>query len=97
MFSLKPSPGLKMRSRLEVYLDILKVLARCGPSKLTYIMFETEVNYNNVKRCLEFLVKQNLVKASLVGKRNFYHITEGGIVVLETLGKLENVLQISCT
>jgi len=85
------------RSRLEVYMDILKVLARHGPSKLTHIMFEIEVNYGNVKRCLEFLIKQNLVEETLVGKRNFYHITEKGMAVLETISKLENVLQISCT
>jgi len=85
------------RSRLEVYLDILKGLARRGPSKLTHVMFEIEVNYGNVKRCLEFLIKQNLVEETLVGKRNFYHITEKGIAALETLSTLENVLQISCT
>lgn len=83
-------------SRLEVYLDILKVLARCGPLKLTLIMHQTEINYQHVKQCLELLIKQNLVEAKLVvGKRNIYHITEGGIAVLETLSKLENTLKIS--
>ena len=86
------------RSRLEVYLDILKILARHGrPLKLTHIMYKTGVNYGNVKQCLEFLVKQNLVEATLVWKRNIYHITERGIAVLETLNKLENTLKISCT
>ena len=75
-------------------MNILKVLARRGPLKLTHIMYKTGVNYNNVEQCLEFLIQKNLVEATLVGKRNFYHITERGIVVLETLSKLENTLKL---
>jgi len=85
-----------MRSRLDVYVNILKALAR-GSSKLTHIMYQAEINYKTVRRCLNFLIKQNLVKATPVGKRRFYHLTERGIAVLETLSKLENTLQVSCS
>lgn len=86
------------RSRFEVHVDILKVLAHNGQLKLTHVMYQTEVNYKVVKQRLDFLVKKNLVEEKLVGKRSFYHITEKGIAVLETLSTLENVLlPISCT
>jgi len=80
---------IKMRrSRLEIYMGILKFLACRGPSKLTHIMYETMTNHKNMKQCIEFLTKKNLVEA--VGeKRNFYRITEKGIATLETLNKLE--------
>ena len=82
-----------VRSRLKVYMDILKVLAHNGPSKLTHIMYKSMVNYKTVKQCLELLIKKNLAEATSVQKRNVYHITEKGIDVLETLNKLENTLQ----
>jgi len=84
------------RSRLEVYVAVLKGLA-CGPSKLTHIMYQIGVNYKTVKQCLNFLLKQNLVKATPVGKRRFYQLTTRGIAILETLSKLENALQVSCS
>jgi len=84
------------RSRLEVYVDVLKGLA-CGSSKLTHIMYETGVNYTVVKQRLEFLLKQNLVEETIVKKRNIYHITERGIAALEALSTLENTLQVSCS
>lgn len=76
-------------------MDILKGLARCGPSKLTQIMYEAGVNNNVVKQRLEFLIKQNLVEETIVRKRNSYHITEMGIALLEALNTLENTLQVS--
>ena len=84
------------RSKLEVHLDVLKALTRYGPLKLTHIMYKTEVNCKDVKPCLEFLIKQNLVEEATVGKRSIYRVTERGIAVLENLRKLENALKVPC-
>jgi len=32
------------RSKLEVHVDVLKVLARHGPLKLTHVMYKANVN-----------------------------------------------------
>jgi len=78
------------KTRLEVYIDILNFLARCGPSNITRIVYETMSNHKKVKQRMEFLIKKNLVRVTVVGKRKFYHITERGIAVLESLNNLEN-------
>jgi predicted transcriptional regulator len=38
------------RSKLEMYIDILKVLAHRGPLKLTHIMYKANVNSSSSKR-----------------------------------------------
>ena len=84
-----------MRSKLEVHLDILRALARYGSLKLTHVMYETAINCRNLKTCLEFLIKQNLVEERAVGKkRTVYVITERGMTALEHLNQLETALQI---
>jgi predicted transcriptional regulator len=46
------------RSKLEMYLDILKVLSGSGQLKLTHIMYETNVNCGILKEFLDFLMKR---------------------------------------
>ena len=87
-----------MRSKLEVHLDILRALARYGPLKLTHIMYKTATNCRNLKTCLEFLIKQNLVEERAAGKKRVvYVITERGMTALKHLRQLETALQIAYT
>jgi predicted transcriptional regulator len=83
------------RSKLETYLDILKVLSGSGQLKLTHIMYETNVNCGVLKEYLDFLMKQNLVEKRNVGKqRAAYSITQRGITVLEYFRELKQALPI---
>ena len=83
------------RSKLEMYLDILGVLAHNGELKLTHLMYETNVNCCILKEYLDFLMKQNLVEERTAGKqRVIYLITERGITVLKYYGELKQVLPI---
>jgi predicted transcriptional regulator len=83
------------RSKLEMYIDILKVLAHRGPLKLTHIMYKANVNCSVLKQYLEFLIKQNLVEERTVGKRRVvYAITPRGITVLKHFRELKQVLPI---
>ncbi len=50
------------RSKIEMYIDILKVLANSGPSKMTHIIFESNFNDTMLKEYLGFLIKQGLVE-----------------------------------
>jgi predicted transcriptional regulator len=57
------------RSKLEMYVDILSVLSRRGPLKLTHVMYKANVNCSVLKEYLDFLMKQELVDERPVGKR----------------------------
>jgi len=83
------------RSKLEMYVDILKVLARSGPLKLTHIMYKANVNCSVLKEYLDFLIAQNLIEEKTVGKKRIvYAITERGITVLKYFRELKAVLPI---
>jgi predicted transcriptional regulator len=55
------------RSKIEMYVDILKVLAQRGPLKLTHIMYKANLNCSVLSEYLTFLVKQGLVEERIVG------------------------------
>jgi predicted transcriptional regulator len=81
------------RSKLEMYIDILKVLSHRGPLKLTHIMYKANVNCSVLKQYLDFLIQQNLVEERTIGKkRTVYAVTERGITVLKHFRELKTVL-----
>jgi predicted transcriptional regulator len=55
------------RSKLEMYVEILEVLAQRGPLKVTHIMYDANVNCKVLKEYLDFLIKQGLIEGRVVG------------------------------
>ena len=92
----KPKRGIIMRrSKLEMYIDILKVLANRGPLKLTHVMYKANVNCSVLKEYLDFLIQQNLVEEKTVGKKRIvYTITENGLRVLKYFRELKTMLPV---
>jgi len=85
-----------IRSKLEIYIDILRVLAYRSPSKLTQIMRKANVNCRVLKECLVFLVEQNLVEERIVSKdKVVYAITKRGITVIGCFKELKQALHIT--
>jgi len=83
------------RSKLEMYVDILTVLAHKGPLKLTHVMYKANVNCCVLKGYLDFLIKQGLVEERTVKKeRVVYAVTQRGIAVLKYFKELKQVLPI---
>ena len=83
------------RSKLEMYIDILRVLAQKGPLKLTHIMYKANVNCSVLKQYLNFLIKQELVEEQTVGKKRIvYAITDIARTVLKYFRELRAVLPI---
>jgi predicted transcriptional regulator len=81
------------RSQLEIYVDILKVLAQKGPLKLTHIMYKANVNCKILKEYLDFLIKQGLVEERLIGKnRIVYANTTRGTTVIKYFRELNKAL-----
>ncbi len=88
------------RSKMEMYIDILKVMAQNGPMKLTHIMYKANVNCNVLKENLSFLVQQNLIEEQIKIKRRNktkvrYTITERGRTVIKYFNEVNKALQIS--
>ena len=81
------------RSKLEMYVDILEVLALRGSLKLTHVMYKANVNCSILKEYLQFLIKQGLVEERTVGKRRVaYAISSKGLIVLKQFRELKQVL-----
>ena len=85
------------RSKLEMYVDILKVLGQKGPLKLTHIMYKANVNCKVLKEYLDFLLTQGLIEERVVGKKKnriVYANTQRGIMVLKYFRELNKALPI---
>jgi len=83
------------RSKLEMYVDILSVLAHRGPLKLTHIMYKSNVNCSVLSEYLEFLLKQGLVEERNVKKnRIVYAVTQRGLTALKLFRELKQALPI---
>ena len=83
------------RSKLEMYVDILKVLALRGPLKLTHIMYKANVNCSVLSEYLEFLLKQGLVEERKLKKnRTVYAVTQNGLSLLKSFRELTQALPI---
>lgn len=84
------------RSKLEMYIDVLRALAYGGPLKLTYVMYKANVNFGIVTECLRFLTKEGLVEERIVGKKRVvYVITQRGITVIKGFREVKQLLPIT--
>ena len=82
-------------SKLEMYVDILKVLVHWGPLKLTHVMYKANVNCSVLEGYLDLLVKQGLVEEKISKReRKFYAITQRGVTVFKQFRELEEVLSV---
>ena len=78
------------RSKLEVYLDILKAVSETGkPTKIGNI---ANLSWNKTRKYLEFLEINGFIRGSREGKRIEYKITEKGFEVLKILQKIKDAL-----
>ena len=88
------------RSKMEMYVDILKVLAQNGPLKLTHIMYKANVNCSVLKENLDFLINQNLIEEQIQQKKRNktkirYAVTERGRTVIKYFNEVNIALQIT--
>ena len=83
------------RSQMEMYVDILEILACRGPLKLTVIMENADVDCSKLRDCLDFLTKQGLVEVKFVRKgKKIYAVTQLGVTVLKQFVEIKEVLPI---
>jgi predicted transcriptional regulator len=83
------------RSKLETYVDVLRILSTRGPLKLTHVMYKANLNCNITKEMLDFLVQKGLIEERAVGKRRVvFAVTESGIRVLKYFHEVKKALPI---
>lgn len=80
------------RSKFEVCIDILKVVAHRGPLKVTYIMRKANINHKALNEQLDFLIAQGLIETRQEGERRVFTVTQQGITVLKYFRELKQVL-----
>ncbi len=84
------------RSKFEVCIDILKVVAYRGPLKVTYIMRKANINYKALNEQLNFLITQGLLEERKEGQRRVvFAVTQQGIKVLKYFREIKQVLPIT--
>lgn len=96
-FAYPVKDGLTMkRSKLEMHVDILKVLAQRGPLQQTDIMYQANLNCNVLEENLIFLIKQGLVEEVVIGKNSVvYANTNRGSAVVRFFGELDKSLLVN--
>ncbi len=81
------------RSKLEMCVGILSVLAQRGPLKLTHIMYKANLNCNVLKDNLDFLLKQELITERIIRRDNtVFAVTQSGINVLKYFKEITKAL-----
>ena len=79
------------RSRLEMYIDILEVIAK-GVSKPTHIMYKANLAWNPTMRYLDYLIGQELIHEEGYESGRRYKITEKGIRVVQYFRNIKEIL-----
>jgi predicted transcriptional regulator len=83
------------RSVLEMYIDILTVLASQEPVKITHLMYKTNINCSLLKSYVSILTDRGLIEESnSAKKRKGYCITKQGKTILKYFNELKQVLPI---
>ena len=81
------------RSKLETYIDILKVLSLKGPLKLTHIMNKANLNGGVVTEYLDSLIQKGLVEERTIRDGNtVFTVTQRGINLLKIFRECTQVL-----
>jgi predicted transcriptional regulator len=84
-----------MGSKLEICVDILKVLAENGSLKASDIAAQSNASVNTLEGYLEFLINQGLIEERLVGKRSIVYVnTARGTSVIKFFTELDKTLTV---
>jgi len=82
---------MRRRSKLEIYLDVLKAVSKTG--RLTHIGNLANLSWNDTVKNLKFLELKGFVKAVKTSNgKNEYTLTQKGFEALEAFQQLMKTL-----
>ena len=83
------------RSKFEMYIDILKVLAHRGPLKLTHIMYKAKLSYAQLNEYLPLLVEKGFLENTSIKQKRalkrVYKTTQKGLAFLENFNSIKKL------
>ena len=84
-----------VRSKLEMYVDVLGILIYQGPMTLTHLVYRASISYRVLKRFLTYLLTEQLIQErKMDDDRVIYTITQKGITTFKCFRKLKQVLPV---
>jgi len=84
---------VRKRSKLEIYLDILRTI-RKGVNKPTRIMYRTNLSWIPLQKIIESMISQDLIRKIEINKRKKFTITEKGKNVLRYFEEMMGLIKI---
>jgi len=81
----------RKRSKLEIYLDILKTV-KSGVNKPTNIMYRCNLAWRPFKKVLKTLIDNDLIEIVNKGNRKTYELTQRGQEFLKQFETAETLL-----
>jgi predicted transcriptional regulator len=66
------------RSKLERYVDILRVLNDFGPSRRTHILYKANLSWSDLGDTLRRMEEADILRKLESGRRTYYEITDRG-------------------
>jgi predicted transcriptional regulator len=75
----------KARSKMEIYLSILRAILREKYAKPTRIMYKSNTSWLLLQQILSSFTKNNLIGCIVESGRKLYFLTDDGKRALETL------------
>lgn len=80
------------RSRLEIILDILKVIAGNGSLRPTHIMYKANITWETLKQNLSYLKQLNAINEIVEEDGTYFTATPIGLEVLAHYNRIADVL-----
>ncbi len=79
------------RSKIEVFADVMKVIAEEGEMRRTRVMYKANLAWKVLKEALDFLEQKGMVRSQAKDSGTFVSLTDEGYGVLRRFNELEAV------
>jgi predicted transcriptional regulator len=79
----------KKRTRLEVIRDILEILKKGDHTKITHLIYKSNLSNNSIKPYLEELMQNQLIGEMTEKEKKYFIITQKGREFLEEFNKIK--------
>ena len=81
------------RSKIDVMYAILETVKRHNPeTRITQILYKSNLNSSLLKTYVDFLVENNMLKTRMVNEKSLYNITEKGKGFIKTYEHINNLI-----
>ena len=81
---------MNRRSKVEVFVDILKVVAREGDIRRTRLMYKANLAWNVLKDSLDLMETRGMIKSEEKSSGIFVSITQEGYNLLRRFSDVES-------